>query len=87
MLPFSNYKSQSLSLDPGTRLFVYTDGMTEVFRGNEEFGEQRLLDTFLTCKEPTPQETLDFVWKTLQNFSGGREQSDDMTSLVLFRNT
>jgi serine phosphatase RsbU (regulator of sigma subunit) len=87
MLPFSNYKSQTLSLDPGTRLLVYTDGMTEVFRGNEEFGEQRLLDTFLTCTEPTPQRTLDFVWKTLENFSGGQEQSDDMTSLVLFRNS
>jgi serine phosphatase RsbU (regulator of sigma subunit) len=87
MLPFSNYRSQTLSITPGTRLLVYTDGMTEVFCGDEEFGEQRLLDTFLTCTEPTPERSLDFVWQTLENFSGGREQSDDMTGLVLFRNS
>jgi serine phosphatase RsbU (regulator of sigma subunit) len=61
--------------------------MTEVFRGDEEFGEERLLDTFLGCEEPTPERMLAHLWDTLQEFSDGQEQSDDMTALVLFRNS
>jgi serine phosphatase RsbU (regulator of sigma subunit) len=59
--------------------------MTEVFRGREEFGEARFLDAFLSCRELTAEETLTSLWNTLDVFSDGYEQSDDMTALVLFR--
>jgi serine phosphatase RsbU (regulator of sigma subunit) len=59
--------------------------MTEVFHGEDEFGEARLFETFLTCKEPSPERTLRFLWDTLEAFSNSQEQSDDMTALVLFR--
>ena len=85
MLPFSSYASEEFSFRPGTRLLVYTDGMTEVFCGEEEFGEARLLDAFLSGSEPSPEQSLESLWKTLEAFSDGREQSDDMTALVLFR--
>ncbi|HEY4379299.1 MAG TPA: PP2C family protein-serine/threonine phosphatase [Acidobacteriaceae bacterium] len=86
LLPFSSYAAQTFDLDPGTRLLVYTDGMTEVFCGEEEFGESRLLDTFLTCKELTPERALGTIWEKLESFSSGGEQSDDMTALILYRN-
>ncbi len=86
LLPFSSYKSVLCPLDAGARVLVYTDGMTEVFRGEEEFGESRLLEFFVDCKEPTPEATLDALFATLKNFSIGYDQSDDMTALVLFRN-
>jgi len=86
LLPFSSYKSAQCPLDAGARVLVYTDGMTEVFRGDEEFGESRLLEFFVDCKEPTPEATLDVLFATLKNFSIGYDQSDDMTALVLFRN-
>ncbi|WP_263366809.1 PP2C family protein-serine/threonine phosphatase [Edaphobacter bradus] len=86
MLPFSSYVPEEFTLSPGTRLLVYTDGMTEVFHGEDEFGEARLMQAFLGCKEPTPERTLSTIWNTLEGFSGGGEQSDDMTALVLFRN-
>ena len=85
LLPFSSYIPQKLDFSPGMRLLVYTDGMTEVFHGEDEFGEARLLETFLACKEPTPERTLGTLWDTLEAFSDGQEQSDDMTALVLFR--
>ena len=85
MLPFSTYVPHTFTLDPGSRLLVYTDGMTEVFRGAEEFGERGLLDAFLACKEQTAERTLSSLWHTLEAFSGGGNQSDDMTALVLFR--
>jgi serine phosphatase RsbU (regulator of sigma subunit) len=85
MLPFSSYVPEEFSFSPGTRLLVYTDGMTEVFCGEEEFGESRLLEAFLACTEPTAEQAVGSLWRTLEAFSDGREQSDDMTALVLFR--
>jgi serine phosphatase RsbU (regulator of sigma subunit) len=85
LLPFSSYAPQVVKLEPGMRLLVYTDGMTEVFHGEDEFGEARLLQWFLGCKEPTPDRVLGSLWETLEAFSDGQEQSDDMTALVLFR--
>jgi serine phosphatase RsbU (regulator of sigma subunit) len=86
LLPFSSYALQTETLEPGLKMLVYTDGMTEVFCGKEEFGEERLLESFLACGEPTPEMVLDSLWQTLNGFSDGQEQSDDMTALVLFRN-
>jgi len=85
MLPFSSYLSEKFVLGDSARLLVYTDGMTEVFRGEEEFGEGRLLEAFANCKEHAPDAALASLWKTLETFSDGQEQCDDMTALVLFR--
>jgi serine phosphatase RsbU (regulator of sigma subunit) len=85
LLPFSSYVPQKFPFEAGARLLVYTDGMTEVFHGEDEFGEVRLMETFVACKEPTPDGTLGSLWHTLEAFSDGQEQSDDMTALVLFR--
>ncbi|MDP9051053.1 MAG: PP2C family protein-serine/threonine phosphatase [Acidobacteriota bacterium] len=85
LLPFSNYLAESFPMKPGTRLLVYTDGMTEVFCGDQEFGEARLLKAFLGCKDPAPDQVLGTIWNTLEAFSDGQEQSDDMTALVMFR--
>ncbi|RXH54894.1 PP2C family protein-serine/threonine phosphatase [Granulicella sibirica] len=85
MLPFSTYQLEKYSLPPGARLLLYTDGLTEVFRGEEEFGEERLLKAFQHCEAITPEDVLDTVWNTLKEFSDEPEQSDDMTAVVLLR--
>jgi serine phosphatase RsbU (regulator of sigma subunit) len=85
MIPFSTYAVESHPFAPGSRLLVYTDGLTEVFRGEEEFGGERLLDSFRGCDLVESEAVLDFIWATLDKFSDGQEQSDDMTALVLLR--
>ncbi|HEV2711169.1 MAG TPA: PP2C family protein-serine/threonine phosphatase [Edaphobacter sp.] len=85
MLPFSSYLSEKYVLDASARLLVYTDGMTEVFRAEEEFGEERLLEAFCDCEALTPEATLATLWSTLETFAEGQERCDDMTALVLAR--
>jgi serine phosphatase RsbU (regulator of sigma subunit) len=91
LLPFSTYEVESFPLPVGSRLLLYTDGMTEVFRtgldggSDDEFGEDRLLQTFLDCPAATtPEKVLERVWSTLDEF-GDQEQSDDMTAMILMR--
>lgn len=86
ILPFADYQSETLEFLPGSRLLFYTDGLTEVFRGEEEFGTDRLLETFLQCRSPECAAILDTLWHELQQFSGEESrQDDDMTALALMR--
>src|SRR3981189_1276271 len=46
MLPGSRYAIERVPIEPGARILLYTDGLTEVFQGEEEFGQEGLMDAF-----------------------------------------
>jgi serine phosphatase RsbU (regulator of sigma subunit) len=85
LLPGMQYSTERHGFTPGTRLLFYTDGLTEVFKGDEEFGPERLLDEFSKCPAQKADGILDALWTTLEEFSSGGPQSDDMTALALCR--
>ncbi|HSM76021.1 MAG TPA: PP2C family protein-serine/threonine phosphatase [Bryobacteraceae bacterium] len=85
MLPGMQYGSETAVLEPDSRLLFYTDGLTEVFRGEEEFGEERLLDVFSKCPSQKADDILDALWAELTEYAAGGAQSDDMTALSLSR--
>jgi len=85
LLPGMSYTSQKCSVTPGTRVLFYTDGLTEVFRGDEEFGPERLLEEFSKCPAQKADDILDALWATLENFTEGGPQADDMTALAVCR--
>jgi serine phosphatase RsbU (regulator of sigma subunit) len=85
LLPGMGYSVEKHSFTPGSRLLFYTDGLTEVFQGEEEFGQERLLDEFSKCPAQKADGILDALWTTLDNFSAGGPQADDMTALALCR--
>jgi serine phosphatase RsbU (regulator of sigma subunit) len=85
MLPGMLYASERCTLLPGARLLFYTDGLTEVFKGDEEFGADRLLSAFLECHEINAGDILDALWAAIEAFSEGGPQGDDMTALALCR--
>ena len=85
MLPGMRYSAERVPFLPGSRLLMYTDGLTEVFRGDEEFGEERLGEVFGTNLAATAEENLTVLWETLDGFTGGAHQQDDMTAIALYR--
>ncbi len=85
LLPGMLYSIERHGFKPGSRLLFYTDGLTEVFRGDEEFGSERLLDEFSMCPSQNADGILDALWTTLDEFSQGGPQADDMTALALCR--
>ena len=87
VLPGMRYKSERYGFTPGTRLLLYTDGLTEVFKGDEEFGPERLLAEFSKCQAQKADAILDALWAAIEGFSGGGPQGDDMTALALCRGT
>jgi sigma-B regulation protein RsbU (phosphoserine phosphatase) len=85
LLPGIRYSVERHGFAPGARLLFYTDGLTEVFRGDEEFGPQRLMDHFSMCPAQKADGILDALWVALDEFSEGGPQGDDMTALTLCR--
>jgi phosphoserine phosphatase RsbU/P len=85
LMPLVQYATEKMAFPPDSRLLLYTDGLTEVFKEEEEFGSDRLRTTFLECKSPECNAILDWLWTTLHDFSGGAAQDDDMTALAILR--
>jgi serine phosphatase RsbU (regulator of sigma subunit) len=84
-MPGMRYSSQKCVFEPGARLLFYTDGLTEVFRGEEEFGPERLLEAFCAWPSAKASDILGALWTAIHEFSQGGQQSDDMTALALCR--
>ena len=85
LLPGMQYSIEKQTIAPGARMLFYTDGLTEVFQGDEEFGPERLLNEFSKCPPHKADDILDALWTSLDEFSSGGPQSDDMTALALCR--
>ncbi len=83
LLPGMSYTGERCGFPAGARLLFYTDGLTEVFRGDEEFGPERLLDEFCRCPSRKADGILDALWTAIEAFAEGGPQADDMTALAL----
>ncbi len=83
MLPGITYSTERIAFPPGSRLLLYTDGLTEAFQGEEEFGQDRLLDAFSSSQTANSDAMLDSLWTAIREFSDGGPQTDDMTALTL----
>ena len=78
------YRAGSLTLNPGDKLFQYTDGVTEATNIHDElYGMDRLRDILNTCKDKTPTEILPIVKADIDAFVGEAPQFDDITMLCL----
>ena len=78
------YKSGSVQLQPGDKIFQYSDGVPEAMnRKNEQYGMQRLGKVLAQNSEKTPAELLPAIKADLDAFVGGAEQFDDITMLCI----
>ena len=78
------YKAGSLTLEPGDKLFQYTDGVTEATNASDElYGMQRLTDVLCANASLSPQELLPAVRADIDAFVGEAPQFDDITMLCL----
>lgn len=80
------FSNRSLTLAPGDRLIMYTDGMTEAFAPDgSEFGESRLADAIRDTRGVPGQKVTRDLVEIVHRFEAGGDQSDDMTLLILDR--
>ena len=84
------FTSQETTIDFGTSIFLYTDGLTEAENtGHELFGEKRMLETISVetsrCDVSTgnPRSFIGHIMEAVHTFVGEAEPSDDLTMLAI----
>lgn len=81
------YKEQSLILEPGDEIFLYTDGVVEATNAEYQlYGDDRLKERLNTCIGEDARTVCDRVVADVDDFYQGAPQFDDLTELsVQFR--
>lgn len=79
------YRKHTVGLEPGDRVFLYTDGVTEAQDADEGlFGEDRLRCVLDNAGDDEPRTTCEAVRAAVEDFAAGAERADDITMLSLF---
>ncbi|QDA35915.1 HAMP domain-containing protein (plasmid) [Paracoccus liaowanqingii] len=70
--------------NPGDRLFVYSDGLTEAENDSDEaFSEERLHDLILQQLHQNTPDMLSEIERTVRSWCAPRDLDDDLTMLIL----
>jgi sigma-B regulation protein RsbU (phosphoserine phosphatase) len=70
---------------PGDCIVMYTDGLTEAFHGDEEFGEERVIETVRRAHGAPARVVATLLVTEADSFSGPGASADDMTVVVARR--
>jgi sigma-B regulation protein RsbU (phosphoserine phosphatase) len=78
------YTGQSLTIDNGDCLFLYTDGIPEAMNINEEeYSDERMIEFFKEHANKSGENFINAMVKDTKSFVGGAVQSDDITAIIL----
>jgi sigma-B regulation protein RsbU (phosphoserine phosphatase) len=80
----STYETESIHLDRGDGVFLYTDGVTDAVNASDElYSEERLKMDLETLDELAPREVINRVLRKVKAFAGDSPQFDDITMLAV----
>lgn len=78
------YKSESIKLNTGDIIILFTDGITEAMNDkNDEYSNKRLENLIIKLHDKSAGQILDNLIKDVKRFTGNAEQSDDITIVVI----
>ncbi|MGC2110917.1 MAG: SpoIIE family protein phosphatase [Candidatus Korobacteraceae bacterium] len=84
LLEDATYQQATLAIAPGDMFLAFTDGISEAMNAaEEEWGEERLIQTVQGCLGLPPAEAIACIMQTADTFVAGAKQNDDMTLVVL----
>ena len=76
------YHEYELSIEPGSSLFLYTDGLPEAINPDEQmFGTDRILEELNKEPDRSPEEILHEMKEAVVKYSEGMEPFDDLTMM------
>ncbi len=90
-LPLALYDDRApalarITLSCSDTLVLFTDGVTEAMNSSqEELGDAALIETLAASRSLSAAEIVSRIFSSVDNFSQGAEQTDDITCIVLKR--
>lgn len=82
----AEFSLQTITLSPGSTIFLYTDGLTEANNAEgQELGLERTKEVLNDCvkRRLKPEDIVSTVTEAVHRFAMGAEQSDDLTMLAV----
>jgi sigma-B regulation protein RsbU (phosphoserine phosphatase) len=84
IFPDAKYEQETITLDAGDLVVVFSDGVTEAFNADwEEFGNDRLIECVRANAALSPVALLEQIMTAVRRFVKDAVQSDDVTVVVL----
>jgi len=78
----TKYKDIRHTLNPGAKIFLFTDGAYEQFsEKEEEYGEDRLIQIINKNQNENGEKILNNILQSLDEFSGNGDREDDLTMI------
>lgn len=84
MFPEFDFSATRLRLDPGDMLFLYTDGLLEASRGDDEYGVERVTQVLRRRAASSPTAAIQECLDDLKSFIDGKPL-DDLSLLAIRR--
>ena len=82
------YEEGLVTVPPGCKLFLYTDGVPESANvTEEEYGYERMEEILRQSADRSTGDTLVMMLRSIEEFAGEAAQFDDITMVALNRNT
>ncbi|MEO8027932.1 MAG: SpoIIE family protein phosphatase, partial [Bryobacteraceae bacterium] len=80
----AKYEQGEVTLARGDTVVMFTDGVSEAMNeADDEFGEDRLIETVLAHKDLSPKDVIEKILIACDVFADGAPQHDDMTAVVV----
>lgn len=84
LVPGTSFKIEQRRLEPGDRIVLYTDGVTEAQNdAGEFFGRKRLREAVQSAGAAPCRELHSRIQQAILDFTAGAEQADDLTLVVV----
>ncbi|MFI5211737.1 MAG: GAF domain-containing SpoIIE family protein phosphatase, partial [Ignavibacteria bacterium] len=86
VLPNQNYERKTITLEEGSVLAIYTDGLEEAMNPeNEMFGQERIIKVLIESKNGSSKEIVKTIQDRTIEFCQGKPLHDDLTMIVVKR--
>jgi sigma-B regulation protein RsbU (phosphoserine phosphatase) len=81
-----SYPTEEISINPGDRLLIYSDGISEAMNERmEEFGDEKLLEIVQRYRGQSAGVLIENIFASVNRHFGNTPQNDDMTMVLLLR--
>jgi sigma-B regulation protein RsbU (phosphoserine phosphatase) len=78
-----NYDEYKLALEPGDRIILYSDGITEARFEGEFFGEERFYQLVKESSKFEVKKAVDHVVAGVKSWLGDEPPADDITLMII----
>jgi sigma-B regulation protein RsbU (phosphoserine phosphatase) len=88
IVPEPRFEQHATVIEAGDVVCFYTDGVTEAMNPRRQlFDEERLSEVLRRCHHLDPEEIIGRIIDAVTNFTAGTPQADDITLVVLKRDS